>query len=89
MYKLKLNSKEVETLGWLADRGYFPTELYDGMFLDEGEDEPSIDRESTYIIPEHIAWSLLELRDSDSDAYLSCLGDPLLSKIAKLEGEIV
>ena len=31
MYSLKLTDREVETLAWLTDRGYFPAEIYDNM----------------------------------------------------------
>jgi hypothetical protein len=87
MYELKLTGKEVEILDWLVARGYFPEVLFDEMYLEENEDEPIADRESTYIIPEHAAWSLVDMRDDE--AYLSCLGEPLLSKILDLENQIV
>jgi hypothetical protein len=57
------------------------------MSLADGEDEPTPDLESTFIIPEHAAWSLIDLRDDE--AYLTCLADPLLSKILDLENQIV
>lgn len=82
MYELRLTDREVDTLGWLADRGYFPELLFDEMFTSENDPE-------LYLIPEHAAWSLIDLRENDPDAYLSCLGDPLLSKIIKLEQDIV
>jgi hypothetical protein len=87
MYELRLTGREVETLAWLVDRGYFPEVVYDEMQLAENEDEPSSHTESTYIIPEHAAWSLIDMRDDE--AYLTCLGDPLLSKILDLENQIV
>jgi hypothetical protein len=85
-YELKLTDAEVNTLAWLADRGYFPTEIYDNMQLIDTHDGIE---ESTWTFPEHIAWSLLELREEDPDAYLACLGEPLLSKILELEENIV
>ena len=82
MYELKLTDREVSTLAWLTNRGYFPAELFDEMYTSENDPE-------LWLIPEHAAWSLLDLREDDPDAYLTCLGDPLLSKILKLESEII
>ncbi len=88
MYHLKLTNRELEDLAWLTNRGYFPEELYNGLeLINDHDDQPDI--EYTYQIPEHTAWSLLMLREDDPDAYLSCLGGPLLDKILQLESEIV
>jgi hypothetical protein len=89
-YSLMLTDAEVETLAWLADRGYFPTELYDAMDPAEGEPE-EVDRnvERRWVFPEHAAWSLKQLEEDDPDAYLANLGDPLLGKILELEQNIV
>lgn len=95
-YELKLTDREVETLACLSDRGYFPGEIYDNMNLTDNEldffqssDLKDCNTERVWEFPEHIAWSLLELREEDPDAYLSCLGEPLLSKILELEESIV
>ena len=89
-YSLMLTDGEVETLAWLADRGYFPGELYDAMDLAEGAEEMKDgSEERRWEFPEHAAWSLLELREEDPHAYLANMGDPLLSKIQELEQGIV
>jgi len=87
-YYLKLTNRELEDLGWLTNRGYFPAELYDKLELIDDHDNQR-DVEYTYRIPEHAAWSLSMLREDDPDAYLTCLGGSLLDKILKLESEIV
>jgi hypothetical protein len=89
-YSLMLTDAEVETLAWLADRGYFPGELYDAMDPAEGEpEEVPRDIERRWVFPEHAAWSLTQLQEDDPDAYLANLGDPLLGKILELEQKIV
>jgi len=93
-YQLRVSDAELKTLGWLANHGYFPDVLYDAMHLADGEPDPddgNVDYtlERTWLIPEYAAWSLLDLRDEDPDAYLSCLGGELLEKILQLEMEIV
>ena len=97
MYELRLTDKEVEDLAWLADRGYFPGEIYDNMYLANGFDETELTEkqrndpnfEKTWLIEEHIAWELIFLREKDPDAYLACLGGNLLEKIIELENQII
>ena len=89
-YSLMLTDAEVKDLGWFADRGYFPKEIYDGMGLADGEPEdvaPNVERKWEF--EEHVAWSLTELREEDPDAYLSCMGGRLLEKVVELESQIV
>jgi hypothetical protein len=86
MYTIKLSSQELADLDWLAGRGYFPTEIIDSLILASRDENGKY---ITYHIPEHAAWSLLELRENDPDAYLTCMGGELLDKVLKLEAEIV
>lgn len=86
MYTLKLTKPEVNALAWLTDRGYFPAEIYDNMRTMGIQPKSNLE---IFHIPEHFAWSLIELRDNDPDAYLTCLGEPLLTKILELEESIV
>jgi len=44
---------------------------------------------TTWIIPEPAAWSLIELREEDPDAYLACMCGDLLGKIIELENKII
>lgn len=104
-YKIKLTDAEMETLGWLTDRGYFPEETYDGMVPilcrcghDEHEGQcPAHDgcwcdsfvTERTWNIPEPAAWSILTQREEDPDSLYTCCGGELLEKLLKLEEEIV
>jgi len=95
MYSLLLTDREVSDLGFLADRGYFPSEIYDDMALADGEFDPDdssevpADLERRWEFSESVAWSLPLLRESDPDAYLSCLGGDLLDKVLKLAESIV
>ena len=43
----------------------------------------------TVEIPEHVAWSLLELREEDPGAYLACVGRDLRTRLLELEERIV
>ena len=98
-YALTLSEWELDSLNWLADRGYFPEKLADWIGsnpLDTGiyqqkETNPDHKQVTLYEIgiPEHIAWTLTELRDSDPDAYLACLGGQTRNKILSLEMQIV
>jgi hypothetical protein len=98
MYHLMLTDQEVSSLAWFADRGYFPAEIYDAMGLADGELDPDDpkdvprDLERKWEFPEHAAWSLSELRETDgqpNDSYLSCMSGELLTKVQQLESEIV
>ena len=87
-YSLTLSLWELESLAFCADRGYFPTELYDHL-LGEIDDEKDHKAQQVIGIPEHVAWSLTELREEGPDAYLACLGGDLLTRIIELEESIV
>ncbi len=87
MYQLTITTAERLALEWAAQRGYFPRAILRGMMPVEGTRE--CDDEITYTMPEHVAWSLLELREEDPDAYLACIGRPLLGRILDLEASIV
>ena len=94
MYKILVSEWECESLNWLALRGYFPQEMADCIWRSIAtyqDAENCLDRKRPWNvgIPEHVAWSLLELRENDPDAYLACLGGDMLEKVLKLEGEIV
>lgn len=85
MYRIKLTEQELKDLGWLTNRGYFPEEIYDNMYqLDEPDGEFDV-----WEFEEHHAWTLLDLRENDPDAYLACMGGRLLDEILKLEDEII
>lgn len=95
-YTLRLTAGELDSLGWLADRGYFPGEIFDKMQPPDdwctdanGFYVPDESGEILYVIPEHVAWSLPELEREDPDAYLACMGEPLLSKVLALAESIV
>lgn len=96
MYTLRLTPAELDSLEWLAARGYFPEEILRGMrvpedWLDDsgGFPVPDASGEILYVIPEHAAWSLPELEREDPDAYLACMAEPLLSKVIALADSIV
>lgn len=89
-YQLELTNREVEDLGWASDKGYWPIEAYDDLSLADGEPEdvgPDVPR--VWELGEPAAREILSLSEDDSEAYLTCLGGSLLSKLLKLEGEIV
>ena len=90
MYSLTLTDAEVSTLAWLTDRGYWPGEAYDAMALADGEpEEVAADTPRRWEIPESAAWSVSMLADEDPGAFLTCCGDPLLSKLLALWQSIV
>jgi|2_EtaG_2_1085320.scaffolds.fasta_scaffold25719_2 hypothetical protein len=98
MYHLLLTDREVDTLAWLTERGYFPKSIYDDMALADGEPEhnamtdcdplpPMIVRK--WVFSESAAWGLPELQRDDPGAYLSCLGGDLLDKVNALAERII
>ena len=90
MYEIRLSDAELETLGWAANRGYWPHEAYDALALAEGEpEEARPDQERLWHLPEHAAWSITDLAADDPAAYLSCIGEPLRGKLLALEMQIV
>jgi hypothetical protein len=95
-YKLSITPAEKDSLEWLAARGYFPEEILRNMMVphdwpDDAEGFPAPDAagEILWEIPEFAAWSLPELEREDPDAYLACMGEPLLSKVLRLADSIV
>ncbi len=87
-YTIKLSDAEVSTLGWAANRGYFPAETYDAMRLKDGENE-ELDSEKSWEIPEHAAWAISMQREDDPDSLFTCIGGELLEKLINLENSIV
>ena len=89
MYEILLSDDEVGTLAWLTDRGYWPAEAYDGMYM--RDDQPDDLEAGVWIweITESAAWSITELADDDPDAFLACCGDPLREKLVDLWQSIV
>ena len=86
-YTLRLTPSDVLALDWCADRGYVPDELADlgGRALEDVTTDEPVE----VPIPEHVAWTLLELRDEDPDAYLACVGSDLRGRLLALEAEVV
>ena len=97
MYQNKLSDDEIETLGWLTDRGYFPKETYDAMSVIEAEDRDYFSdltyerkhREWIWDIAEHAAWAILTHREDDSESLYACCCGNLLDKLEELEKKIV
>ena len=91
-YVIMLSDREVADLGWLVNHGYWPDEAYDEMTLheDEEQDEPRepSNEQRRWVIPEHAAWSIIDM-SLDDEAYLTCCGGDLLLKLVDLEGRIV
>tara|TARA_R110000796_G_scaffold252537_1_gene387449 strand:- start:412 stop:711 length:300 start_codon:yes stop_codon:yes gene_type:complete len=93
-YTISLSDWEIESLAFCADRGYFPTETYDGLTLTDGEPEEgepgySFKGERVWELQEHAAWPLSNLANDDPDAFLACLGDKTLEKVINLWNSIV
>jgi hypothetical protein len=93
-YSITLSDKEVSTLGWAANRGYFPTETFDAMHLADDEFDPSNgdvprDLPRQWEIPEHAAWAISMHREDDPDSLFACIGGSLLEKLINLENSIV
>lgn len=90
-YQIRLTDAEMDTLGWAANRGYFPAETYDKLHLADGEPEETDDvhTERLWEMPEHAAWAILDLREDDPDALFACIGGELLEKLIALEMSIV
>jgi len=95
MIELNISNAEMNTLAWLTDRGYFPEEFYDNLHLREDQPEPDDWRdfpkneERIWEVEENHAYSLKHLQEEDPDAYLTCLGQPLLGKILEIEEQLV
>jgi hypothetical protein len=93
--ELNISNAEHDTLAWLTDRGYFPEDFYDNLGLQDGQPDPDDWRsfpkheERVWEIEETHAYSLKELQREDPDAYLACLGQPLLGKILEIEQQLV
>lgn len=102
MYLLSLCHAECHTLEWAAARGYFPEDL--SGFLSQKmsalwEKHHATPTSSLYgalmheqhliEIPEHLVWSLLDMREDDPHSYLACIGGDLLTKLTSLESAIV
>lgn len=87
LYTIELTDSEITTLGWAADRGYFPTETYDNLSLAEGQPE-DVDKNTlrTWELEEHAAWAISE---HDPHSLFACIGDDLLRKLLELEQAIV
>lgn len=102
MYILSLSHNECKDLVWAADRGYFPEELatfLSGKMAEIWDQHHAMPTSTRYHmlmneqhcieIPEHVVWSLMDLREENPDAYLACIGGDLLVKITSLEMAIV
>ena len=91
-YTIMLSDREVDSLAWLSDHGYWPLEAFDAMGLHESEleDETTdLGKQRAWAIPEHAAWSIPVMANEDPDAFLACCGSPLLEKLVELWGSIV
>lgn len=102
MYILSLSHNECKDLMWAADRGYFPEDLVRHLqskmseLWDQHHAMPTSTHYHTLMneqhlveIPEHLVWSLMDMREDNPEAYLTCIGGDLLVKITTLELAIV
>lgn len=89
-YQIRLTDREVETLAWATDRGYFPEEAYDDLSLKDGESE-EVDKNTlrTWELSEAAAWSIPMAREEDEYALFNSIGGDLLNKLCELEHSIV
>lgn len=89
-YTITLTDSEVSTLGWAANRGYFPAETFDKMHLADGEPEVIYAwDERNWEIPEHAAWAITLQREEDPHSLYTCIAGELLEKLLTLENSIV
>jgi hypothetical protein len=93
-YTITLSDSEISTLGWAANRGYFPASTFDAMHLADGEFDPSngdvpADMPRKWVIAEHAAWAITEQREDDPHSLYTCIGGSLLEKLIELENQIV
>ena len=84
-YRIELTDPELNDLAWLTDKGYWPADAYDGLTLADDQPE-SVGRNEnrTWELSEPAAWSITVAGDDDGGCFLSCCGDPLLSKLLAL-----
>lgn len=76
-YRVQIETeRDMETLHWLAARGY------DGGIWDATEEleEHEGSERVTLVIPEHAAWTVSETIEADMDAFLACCGSRTLSE---------
>ncbi len=88
MYKLTLTKDERAAFDWVGDRyntGDIVSSLLIGC-MPEGK-EWDDDGDITFIIPEHVAWSIKECRDEESG--WPCFDDNLTTKMEELVFSIV
>lgn len=76
-YRVQIETeRDMETLYWLAARGY------DGGIWDATEEieEHEGSERVTLVIPEHAAWTVSETIEADPHAFLACCGSRTLSE---------
>lgn len=85
MYEIKLTDNEIQALGFAANRGYFPTSVYDNLTLKE--DQPERVHEDILRI-----WELEEAdihnlslaQEEDEHAFLACMSSEICRKVREL-----
>lgn len=98
-YKLTLTHDERRAIDWVGNRYSHGTELYCALWLgskcQEHEAQPSDgdlnigwddERELTFIIPEHVAWTIQKIVETDG---LACFSPELCHKLHSFCGKVV
>lgn len=84
-YNITISKDQMQTLEWLADRGY------DARFLDLSQcDNVNENGNCSFYLSEVDAWEWKEEIEADIDAFLTCCGDDnLIEKLHSLMNRIV
>jgi hypothetical protein len=89
MYDLTLTHEERKALDWIGDRYRHGYELYRLLWVDSTATPDDADwddeRDITFSIPEHVAWTVGEIVDEGLDNF----SDELADKLRALRDRIV
>jgi hypothetical protein len=93
MYKLTLTLSERKAIDWVGNRYATGWDFYQELVFnckqleEEGIDWDS-DKDITFLIPEHVAWSIMELFE-DEKMLFPCYSPEFVTKLMEFYNQIV
>lgn len=88
MYKLTLTKSERSAIDWIGDRYSHGHDLYKLLLTCPSDEQWDSHGDVTYQIPEHVAWQIGEMGESDNYTW-ACFSADLAGKLTDLCMEIV